>query len=173
MFKMQYMFYAVFITIVLTGCANTTTERDAGKEEQSNKEQSVQPIHYEENRSQNTAENRTEKQTDAPSLETFDREESAAFQEMLSKNVDVEDVQVVTAADRVVVAVQMKKGTNPHDFEEISEEIEQILDTDKQLFIYNNVAKWERVKDFYARDEANEMGEDMERKFENLFEQLR
>ncbi|GAA0327035.1 YhcN/YlaJ family sporulation lipoprotein [Oceanobacillus sp. FSL W7-1293] len=171
MFKIQYMFYAVFIAILLTGCADTTTtERDAGKDEQANEDQFVQPIHYEGTRNQKVSEKDAEKQTDAPSLDTFDRDESAAFQKMISENVDVEDVQVVTANDRIVVAVQMKKGTNQRDFEEISEEIEQILDTDKQLFIYNNVAKWERVKDFYARDEANQMGEDMERVFENLFE---
>ncbi|CEI83879.1 hypothetical protein J18TS1_01720 [Oceanobacillus oncorhynchi subsp. incaldanensis] len=166
MFKIQYIVYAVFTMIILTGCSDTdtATEKNAGND------QSVQPIHYEENRNRTTSENDAEKQTKAPSLENFDREESAAFQKLVSEHVDAEDVRIVTGRDRVVVAVQMKKGTDQRDFEEISEEIEQILDTDKQLFIYNDVAKWEQVKDFYARDEANQMGEDMERMFENLFE---
>ncbi|MFD1413994.1 YhcN/YlaJ family sporulation lipoprotein [Oceanobacillus jeddahense] len=166
MFKIQHIFYMVSIMLVMMGCANTSTEKDASNE------QSVQPIHYEENRNQQSLENSNdaEIQPPAPSFETFDREESAAFQERVRENVEVEDAQVVTAADRVVVAVQMKKGTDNRDFEEISKDIEQILDTDKQLFIYNNTAKWERVKDFNAREEANQMGEDMERLFQELFE---
>lgn len=164
MLKIQYMNYAIFILLLLTGCTDTSMERDASNE------QPVQPIHYEENKEQIPSENKAERQNEPPSLGTYDRDESAAFQALLRENVDVEDVQVVTAADRVVVAVQMKKGTDNRDFEEVSDEIEQILNTDKKLFIYNNVAKWERVKDFNARNEANQMGEDMEHLFQNLFE---
>ncbi|MEK4301182.1 YhcN/YlaJ family sporulation lipoprotein [Oceanobacillus sp. FSL W8-0428] len=164
MLKIQYMIYAISILLLLTGCTGTSTERNASKE------QPVQPIHYEENKGQVPSENNVERQNEPPSLESFDKEESAAFQELLQENVDVEDVQVVTTEDRVVVAIQMKKGTDNRDFEEVSDDIEHILHTDKKLFIYNNVAKWERVKDFNARNEGNQMGEDMERLFQNLFE---
>ncbi|MFD1065376.1 YhcN/YlaJ family sporulation lipoprotein [Oceanobacillus locisalsi] len=166
MLKIQYMFYAISIILLMTGCANTTTEKHTDNE------QSVQPIHYEENNTQTPVKRGHEivRQNEAPSLESFDREEAAAFQEMIRKHPDVEDVQVVTEANRIVVAAQMKKGTDSSDFEEISQDIEQMVDTDKQLFIYNNTAKWERAKDFNAREEANQMGEDTERLFQNLFE---
>ncbi|MCT1903356.1 YhcN/YlaJ family sporulation lipoprotein [Oceanobacillus sojae] len=164
MLKIQYMIYAISILLVLTGCTDTSTERSASNE------QPVQPIHYEENKEQMPSENNAGRQNGPPSLDSYDKDESAAFQEMLRENIEVEDVQVVTTADRVVVAVQMKKGTDHRDFEEVSDDIEHILNTDKKLFIYNNVAKWERVKDFNARNEANQMGEDVEHLFQNLFE---
>lgn len=163
--KIKYTIYAVSILLFLAGCSDPSAERNA-----TSNEQPVQPIHYEENRTQTPSENNTEKQNEPPSLESFDQEEAAAFQKLLRENIEGEDVQVVTAEDRVVVAVQMKKGTDKRDFEEVSDSIKQILNTDKMLFIYNNVAKWERVKDFNARNEANQMGEDMERLFQNLFE---
>ncbi|WP_179134521.1 YhcN/YlaJ family sporulation lipoprotein [Oceanobacillus timonensis] len=166
MLKIRYIFYTASIMLLMTGCADTTTEKDTGNE------QSVQPIHYEENRNQTPAErgNDAGRRGGNPSLQSFDREEAAAFQERIRKHPEVEDVQVVTEANRIVVAAQMKKGTDRRDFEEISRDIEQMLDTDKQLFIYNNTAKWERVKDFNAREEANQMGEDTERLFQDLFE---
>ncbi|WP_194165487.1 YhcN/YlaJ family sporulation lipoprotein [Oceanobacillus sp. CFH 90083] len=164
MFKIQYLFYAILVTLFLTGCANTSTEDDVSNE------QPVQPIHYEDNRNQPVSEEDPEEHVEPPSLASFDREESAAFQELIREHAEVEDAQVVTEADRVVVAVQMKIGTDQRDFEEISEDIEQILNTEKKLYIYNNKAKWERVKDFYARDEADQMDKEMERLFQNLFE---
>ncbi|GGP13677.1 YhcN/YlaJ family sporulation lipoprotein [Oceanobacillus neutriphilus] len=164
MLKIQYMIYVIFILLLLTGCTATSTERNASNE------QPVQPIHYEENKEQVPSENNAERQNEPPSLDSYDKDESSAFQEMLRENLEVEDVQVVTTEDRIVVAVQMKKGTDNRDFEEVSDDIEHILNTDKNLFIYNNVAKWERVKDFNARNEANQMGEDMERLFQNLFD---
>ncbi|GIO21801.1 YhcN/YlaJ family sporulation lipoprotein [Oceanobacillus sp. J11TS1] len=166
MFKIKCTISAVVAMLLLAGCTNTTTENGASNE------QPVQPIHYEESRTeeQTTPENRVENQNKPPSLESYNKEESAELQKLLREHVEVEDVQVVTSEGRIVVAVQMKKGTNNRDFEEVSDEIKKILQTDKELFIYNNVAKWEQVKDFNARNEANQIGEDTERLFQNLFE---
>lgn len=162
--KMKYMIYAVLVMLLLAGCANTSTNKDAANE------QSVQPVRYVKEEGQTTTEDNRDLNNTPPSYDSYSKEESEAFQELISSHVELDDVQVVTSADRVVVAVQMKRGATDKDFEEISNHIKNILQTDKELFIYNNVAKWEQVKDFHAQDEANQMGKETERLFQSIFD---
>lgn len=167
--KRIYLLYISVLVLLLTGCANDNSHPGAENNEQ------IQPVRYQQqnNRQENSSDDSRSRYKQArisPSMSSYNEAESKAFQNLIKEHMEIEDVQVVTTRDRVVVAIRLDTETNEAEQEEIRRDIEEILQTDKELVVYNNVPKWEQMKDFYQRKEADQTAEDIEHLFQKLFE---
>ncbi|MFS0751321.1 YhcN/YlaJ family sporulation lipoprotein [Oceanobacillus sp. 1P07AA] len=174
----------VVLGTVLMGCTDDNTASDLQNNNRTESE-SVQPIHFEDqdmedsnqqsigeqggyiqSRQYGVNETRANHYTDA-----FTNEESIRLTESLRNRVDVVQAQVASTEERIVVGVILKEHASPDTGDKLVKHIErQLEDSNKEIIVYTDDVQWDRMKNLDSRLQAEEIGEQVESLFEDIFQ---
>ncbi|MFD1850161.1 YhcN/YlaJ family sporulation lipoprotein [Oceanobacillus bengalensis] len=169
----------VGLIFILTACGNDNAESET-------KQYNTQPINYDTPLEQDGSLDRQEESIgekggypqseqrgvnasdyEGDYTDPFTNDETIFITEELRKDKDIIQAQVASTDDRIIVAVMLREYYNEADTEEIKEKIRRIVpDIDKEIIVYTDDIHWNRMKDYDARNESHEIGDNIEEIFE-------
>lgn len=160
----------LLLIIVLAACTNT---REGVRDDDGNNNTDIQPMHFEsEKKTQNTnnkeGNQSQQKNRESRYSDAFTNEESLMLTNTLEKRKDIMQAQVATTDDRVIVGVMLSEHTDHNTTKKIESEIKEII-PDKQIIIYTDDTRWERMKNLDAKLESKNIGNDVEDNIKELF----
>lgn len=108
--------------------------------------------------------------TDGDENKIFATEEAKEISQLLARHQHIQDAQVATVGDQVIVSVALKNHTRPNNnmLVEMEREIKEIV-PNKEVLLYTDERQWNRMKDLDAGLKQREAGKSVEEFIEKYF----
>lgn len=155
----------------------------ACKSQQATEEENTSPklIHYESEQERNlrlgNKDNNIRKYIESDEIgigehgterDIFKTEEALEVAQALAKRKEVRHAQVATSTTQIVAFVLLKDFQNPNIAKSLEEEIARI-NPQKDIYIYTDQLHYNRVEDLKSSMKARQIGNDLQRFFEEQF----